>query len=965
MIKCIQQILSVFIILGSCFLIVAQNNFNKENDSLALDKSVLYGRLDNGLTYYIKHVEESSKVYLKLLVNVGSYDEDNSQWQLAHTLEHLAFRESSNFPNGGVTGNVGVLENNNMKQLDIKGYTFNNYTNYIFDAPSENIEALNLGLLWFKDIVDGGLKLYDNTIENERGIVSQELIGKINDPEMHFADIHLKSILFPGTLKVDNFNGLRIFNPADLRRFYKDWYRPNLMAISVVGNIKDAKWLEKEIKKQFSLITQVNKKKSPVNHYNIYLQQPPKFTLVKRHSNSSLKGDQKSEIRVFFRDRIANEQQYSWLRIQQNVLWELFEQILNERFKHISNTYTPFFKTNGYYQTNEAFPAFRITITSDQGKEREAMHKVMQVIGQIRDNGVLKEELNKMKSRQLGYFKSGQKNHQYWERGIKEHFIYGNAFPTGKEKYISDWLSSLSLDEFNEFLSEVISKQPEDIGIIVQEGKSDLSYTDQEVRLWIKESLRNNSNKTYSIPEIPEDLLTNEVLEGLEQQKYIDNGTVASGVYKYTLNNGIKVILNSFEPSPEYVKRGDVIMQGFSQKGANMYSKEDYFTAINASNIVINSGVGVVDKFQLKDYISKKGLKLNVFPYIYFNESGIRGDADLENLESMLQLVYLYFTQPRKDSLAFKDWKFNELDQYVEGSHQFENDFRYKVNKITGDTLILEEQPGIGKTLLKGEAYYMGINKTDLDRGYTIYQQLFGDAGDFTFIFCGDFSKSKLLTLVNKYLGNLPNSKETNHGVIATQIPELQKGPVNNKIEIYKSKKEGDLSQGFYNMKFIKRADNHRDWKEQVKVKFLGILTSLKLKSLRQKGLPLYNFGAGGSFNKDLLQYEVSLYLKTDSEYFPIIQKECKQIVSDIKGGKIEEDLFKNAYSQTISFYSDLRLNQNYVKSYLLYEHFRYKKPLVDPSILRQYLDSLTIQDMVTFAGNFYAKENQFEFESK
>src|SRR5690606_29144422 len=133
--------------------------------------------------------------------------------------------------------------------------------------------------------------------------------------------------------------------------------------------------------------------------------------------------------------------------------------------------------------------------------------------------------------------------------------------------------------------------------------------------------------------------------------------------------------------SPGVIQRSEIIMHGFSPYGAISYPQDKFFTAINTPSIVRNTGVGELNKFQLKNYLSNtNSLKMGITPYIYYLESGIRGDSNIEDLETMLQLVYLYFTSPRKDTVAFEDWQVNELSKKNVGFsfNQLEEDFRYE-----------------------------------------------------------------------------------------------------------------------------------------------------------------------------------------------------------------------------------------------------------------------------------------------
>src|SRR5690606_16178309 len=228
-----------------------------------------------------------------------------------------------------------------------------------------------------------------------------------------------------------------------------------------------------------------------------------------------------------------------------------------------------------------------------------------------------------------------------------------------------------------------------------------------------------------------------------------DNGKGVMGANEILLKNGVKVILKSYKPSSGR-KKERIMLHGYRTEGASNFPNEDYFNAINAPSIIKNTGVGNKNKFEINRLLAGTSFQQGIQPYVDYYESGIRGDALSKDFEKMLQLVYLYFSNPRKDSIAFHDWKKNELTSYLQPRYGLiREDFNVKIREMLGDSTRIP----------RGTVRMEGISETEMHRAYEIYNILFGNAKGFTFIISGNFSLDKVIPLAQKYLGNLPNTK--------------------------------------------------------------------------------------------------------------------------------------------------------------------------------------------------------------
>src|SRR5690606_27605993 len=263
---------------------------------------------------------------------------------------------------------------------------------------------------------------------------------------------------------------------------------------------------------------------------------------------------------------------------------------------------------------------------------------------------------------------------------------------------------------------------------------------------------------------------------------------------------------------------------------------------------------------------------------------------------------------------------------------------------------------------LKGTKRFDGIKEVSLNKAYRIYKDIFGNAEGFTFLISGEFELDSITSLVNKYLGNLPNIKRFRCVSEPTKTVASPITHLNNKISKPKYYK---MDNTYYGVRFFYYNNNKMDdWREQIKVRILGMIANQKAWSLRfDKNYGLYLISGFGKFNRNMSRYEIGLNFSCSEEDLTSIKKESRRIISEIKSGKIEKE-FKPAVKSILlkSIYSNSRANQPWALRERLYEHFRYQRPWIRSSEFEHYVKSLQSKDIMETAIKYLDNHKFYEF---
>lgn len=917
------------------------------SDSLRSDEKIRFGLLDNGLSYYIKDLKNPHhEISMNFLVKAGSNDELPHEINFAHHIEHLAFRESKNFPIG-LHGNEKLLNELDMSIQNLGARTNRRSTNYFYNVPGkDNLKALSTGLLWFKDIASG-LDLSKDNIDRERGILLQEHRSDEASYEKNVAENEMFYNLFPCiNIYYKNFTAHnKSFPHQDLQQFYRKWYTPERMAVVVVGNIKNVDALEREIMNEFTDLAHKNSM-SKTERCDPFTERNEKsFTLVRRSSKRDRLGEDKSvETFLFFEDSLATKETDGWNKILRRIRIELVTSILNERFKKSSKGYDKHFQNYSSYTRADERPPNMITIlmNTEVGHEKRSLSNTLKLLNQIITYGVTQEELEIAKSKKIREFEpSHEKNSHYWLREINNHFVHGESLPIHKSKTLQQWLENLTTDDLNQIIRQVMSSMPEDIGLIYPETETPEWQSEKEIREFIKKEFSQTVDP-YKISREIQSLLSSKELASLRVENHVKPQKGKLDSHKYVLNNGLTLILKPMESEPSKL----INIHGFTPYGASCFPEEEYISTMFAPWVIRFAGIGEFTKFDLEDFYQKtNSLRTGASPYIKNNEAGITADVTVEELEKLLQVIYLYFKEPRHDPLAFERWKADRLKN-LEHSINPSNDLLDAINEVTKDNSNI---PHASKKIRLSQ-------KVEMDEAYQNYTTIFGDPGNFTFIVTGNFKEEDILPLLQKYLGNIPATSKL---ACPEEIKEMVKrtGPGYHEFgtsEFY------ETENAFYGMDFVKPEKHH--WKEELKIKVLGLILDNLVYQLRhQEELSLYQMGVTGFYNRDMQRYEILFKINCLPNELHVVREKTKGFIEDVKKGKISREVFSNQRDFIKSVYNPVALSESSYIIKQLYRNYRFGETLVDATEIKNFFLDLELEDIVETANNYLQEKYMYE----
>ena len=426
-------------------------------------------------------------------------------------------------------------------------------------------------------------------------------------------------------------------------------------------------------------------------------------------------------------------------------------------------------------------------------------------------------------------------------------------------------------------------------------------------------------------------------LPDLELGYYQELITAIPKAKSYELLNGAQVILKSGKLAPSvYGDEHHLRMHAYAPQGARCFSSTDFHNAVNATQIIKNAGVGRLDKFELKEIKKREGAKISIHSYIRPYESGMYLNTSLKNLELAFQLIYLYFTQPNKDKIAFEDWKDGASYQYLTGINQ--DDFTNKMKESLEDPYYIP----------RGSQAITGIKETDFERAYLIYEVLFGDVSKFTFQFSGNFEEQKILNLCRKYLGNLPQNP------IKISCPPVPKPPKTKPSIPLQQEFIANEKSEYIRLKLLYLTpleEGYTDWKNEIKISIVySLLGNILMKNLRMdsdKGGP-YGIGVGNyHVNQPASYQEVAITFGARPEDEERLLTETKEVIDSLKTGSISKKIFQSVVNSLSSKQNNFT---NMDVQHKMYNYYKYNAPWISMKKRREYINTLSYEEVVDFA---------------
>jgi zinc protease len=720
--------------------------FTDLSKQVPFDKEIKRGVLPNGITYYIRHNKEpKERVSFYLYQNVGAVLETEDQNGLAHFLEHMAFNGTKNFPGKSM---LDMLERNGVKfGRDVNAYTAHNETVYnISRVPSTNKGLVDSCLLMLHDWCNA-LDLKEKEIDKERGVISEEWRTRRNAGfriRAKLAPTQFNNSIYAYRDVIGDLDVIKNFDPNTLRQFYHDWYRTDLQAVAVVGDI-DPEAVERKIIELFSAIPPIeNPKERPF--ISIPDNKEPMYVAARDKDYQNVK------MSLMVRHKMVSDNTLESMR--QNYVYRFFNTLIKSRFSEVAQKGNAPFLSGGvsFGSLIRGYTSFNVSATARKDEQREAFEAVYTILQSVLNNGFTKGELERLKTNMLvsteqSYIHKDKVRSDSYCKSLKNVYLKNLSLSDAEfiYRFAKEIIPTITVEE----VSAVASKYLTDLNRVYTVTGPE----DEEVHLLsqkeLEEIIAKVEAKTINryVDNVPDNAnLLSKVPRGGKILK--ETKLDAFDAWEWTLSNGAKVVYRFAD-----YKKESVALKGISYGGSSLYEPADLPSLGAVGSFIKGFGIGEYDPAALKKLMTGKsagsGFKIGAYT------ESVSGVATPEDIEAMMQLVYMRFEEPR-----FDKEKYNNL---LERNYK---NLKHKIETTSGimkDTLRVILANGNPRSMKFDEHY---LDEMSFERMKEIYKERISNAADFTFFIVGDIDKEILKPLVAKYIGsiNSTGSKEKWHG---------------------------------------------------------------------------------------------------------------------------------------------------------------------------------------------------------
>ena len=870
-------------------------------EKMPMDPEVRYGKLDNGLTYYIRHNEQpKQRAEFHIAQAVGAILEEDHQNGLAHFLEHMAFNGTQHFPGKGIINyfeSVGVNFGGN-----INAYTSIDETVYrLSDVPTYRAGIVDSALLVMHDW-SCGLLLLDEEIDAERGVILEEWRTGRTARRRIWKEMQAR--MYPGTqyAKRDVIGDTAVINNfayQALRDYYHKWYGPDNQAIIVVGDI-NVDSIEAKIKALWADVPRrANYGERPI--YTVNHNDKPLVVIV---TDPEAEG---SRITMEYKfDQLPEAIQGTAHEYMLDLVRDLACSMLDNRFTELSLDPKASFTGAGCYYGEAAkkMDAFYGIIIPKEGRETEAYNDLLYQLEKMHRYGFTNAELDRVKAEKLNamekyYNERNTRQNITLARECIRHFEDGEAMPGAQWEYdfIQAVLPMISLETVNNVAKALVHANPT-VAISGPE-KEGVHIPSEEAVL---ASLAGQSELAIEAP--VEEAFDSELVKKMPRKGKIKSVTRNEefGMTEWVLSNGVKVVIKTTD-----FKADEIQMRGFSKGGLSLVKTDDLPSAMVATDIVEYSGIGGFNYTQLEKALT--GKTVSVSPAIHENTEQISGSSSVKDLETMLQLTYLYFTAPRRDEQAYETFMGLMHNSLVN---------RDKNPKTTfSDSVRLMSTNHSPRTILVNQAM---MEKVSLDKALEVYKARFANPADFTFVFVGNIHAEdpKVQELICQWLGGLKTKKGQQDAIVDHHVrvaPGVQKNYFSRAMETTTASNR--IQYTSYEIPYNLTND--------LNMEMIGrILSTRYLESIREREGGSYGVGTYG-YVSGLPAPEAGLIMQFDTDpkkqtrLMEIIHEEVQTIIDN---GPLAKDLQKEKESMLKDYQENLEKNgywRNAIYMYYLY----------------------------------------------
>ena len=743
--------------------------FAQMDQPLPKDPAVRYGKLDNGLTYYIRHNElPKNRANFYIAQRVGSILENEEQRGLAHFLEHMCFNGTKNFPGKGI---INYLEQNGVQfGGDLNAYTGFDETVYNIDnVPTNRPELVDSCMLILHDW-SGFVSLEGEEIDAERGVIHEEWRTR-NSAIMRIYDQVLPK-LYPDSNRYAYRMPIGLMEVVDnfphkvLRDYYKKWYRPDLQGIIIVGDI-DVDKIESRLKEMWSDIP------APVDPAErIYYQVADnKEPIVAVGTDKEFPAN--VLIFGYKTDPMPNQMKESAMGLVMKYMVRFVSLMMNERLNDIAEQpNAPFMNADanyGEYLISPTKEAFQFESQYKDNEWRRAVEALATEARRAQLYGFTEEEYDRAKKNVESRLdnqlkgKDDRKNDQLVQECL-QNFLHHEPMPgIETEKMMFDQIAPmLPLDQVNSLAKELISAENIFISVFAPEKDGLTNPTEAELLAAYNEAW-NADVKPLEGSTIDRPLIEKEPKAG-KVVKTEANDRLGAKIL--TLSNGAKVWLVQSD-----YKKDEILFRAISNGGTSLFDAKDYYNYNELVDVAEAGGTGTFPPKDLRKALAGKTVRLHAS--ISQTNEALSGNCAVKDLEPLMQLIYLNFQAPRKDDGLFNTWKENGLENY-RGS---------KADPMTAmrDSLQVAMYDLSPRFRLPSEADYTEVN---YDRAMKLYTERFSNAADWQFAFVGNFDESIIVPFIEKYIASIPGNKKKTENYNLANVRRMSKKSIDNEFEI-------------------------------------------------------------------------------------------------------------------------------------------------------------------------------------
>ena len=712
----------------------------KLEDPLPQDPNTVVGKLPNGITYYLRHnAEPKGQASFYIIRNAGALLEEDNQDGLAHFLEHMAFQGTKNFPGKGI---ISTMERHGVAfGRDVNAYTTQNETVYnLSSVPTEDPTVLDTCLMILHDW-SYYLTLSEEEIDAERGVISEEWRQR-RDANFRMQQ-QMTQTVFKGSKYAERdvigeLDIIQNFKPETIRDFYHKWYRTDLEAVAIVGDF-DVKDMEERVKKILSSVPAIENP-APRPFYEIPAHEEIRYCLA---TDPEATSSGISIIMVKEGTPAAVKATHAYLK--EGLIASFFNGMIKVRLSEIMQQANPPYMGGsiGYGGFVRGYESYSINATAKPNEEAIALETILTENERAVRYGFLDSELERLKTNMLvsleSSYKEKDKTHNESYIGeMQANFLEQEPIIDVDYyyNYMKQLIPSITVEEINAQVKEW--NDGKNMSIVITGPSEGVTHLTEEECLAIMEKVKKADIAPYvdSASEasfISEDLKGGKIVETKQLPEF--------DAVEWTLDNGAKVVFRHAD-----YEKDDVSLTSYSAGGTSLYGLDMLASANNAASFVGNFGLGDFDAITLGKMLT--GKMANTGVSIGGLSESVSGSSTPQDVETMLQMVYLRFEKPRFDRDIF--------ESIISRNKAMMPMMANQPQKIMQDSLQRIMSNYNERSMLFNEEY---LNKISFEQIEQVYRDRIKDASDFTFFIVGNIDEETIKPLVEKYIGSIKDEE--------------------------------------------------------------------------------------------------------------------------------------------------------------------------------------------------------------